>query len=107
MRAALGVDKLTLIGVSYGTFLAQAYAARHLTHVERVLLDSVLDVSGWDPFYRDIFGAVPRVLESVCRRPAPASPATRWTTSPGWSSGSARHLARARDAPNGHRRKTA
>ena len=68
MRAALGVDKLTLIGVSYGTFLAQAYAARYPTHVERVLLDSVLDVSGWDPFYLDIFGAVPRVLRAVCRR---------------------------------------
>jgi pimeloyl-ACP methyl ester carboxylesterase len=68
VRAALGVDKLTLIGVSYGTFLAQAYAARYPTHVERVLLDSVLDVSGWDPFYRDIFGAVPRVLQAVCRQ---------------------------------------
>jgi pimeloyl-ACP methyl ester carboxylesterase len=67
VRAALGVDKLTLIGVSYGTFLAQAYAVRYPTHVERVLLDSVLDVSGWDPFYLDIFGAVPRVLEAVCR----------------------------------------
>jgi len=39
--------------------------------VERVLLDSVLDVSGWDPFYRDIFGAVPRVLEAVCRKTCP------------------------------------
>ena len=68
VRAALGVDKLTLIGVSYGTFLAQAYAARYPTHVDRVLLDSVLDVSGWDPFYLDIFGAVPRVLRAVCRR---------------------------------------
>jgi pimeloyl-ACP methyl ester carboxylesterase len=68
VRAALGVDKLTLIGVSYGTFLAQAYAARHPTHVERVLLDSVLDVSGWDPFYLDIFRAVPRVLRAVCRQ---------------------------------------
>ena len=68
VRAALGVDKLTLIGVSYGTFLAQAYAARYPTHVERVLLDSVLDVSGWDPFYLDIFGAVPRVLRAVCRQ---------------------------------------
>lgn len=67
IRAALGVDKLTLVGVSYGTFLAQAYAARYPTRVERVLLDSVLDVSGWDPFYLDIFGAVPRVLEKVCR----------------------------------------
>lgn len=68
VRAAIGVDKLTLIGVSYGTFLAQAYAARYPTHVERVLLDSVLDVSGWDPFYLDIFGAVPRVLRAVCRQ---------------------------------------
>ena len=68
VRAALGVDKLTLVGVSYGTFLAQAYAARYPTHVERVLLDSVLDVSGWDPFYLDIFGAVPRVLRAVCGR---------------------------------------
>jgi pimeloyl-ACP methyl ester carboxylesterase len=71
VRAALGVDKLTLIGVSYGTFVAQAYAARYPTHVERVLLDSVLDVSGWDPFYRDIFGAVPRVLQAVCRQTCP------------------------------------
>jgi pimeloyl-ACP methyl ester carboxylesterase len=68
VRAALGVDKLTLIGVSYGTFLAQTYAARYPTHVERVLLDSVMDVSGWDPFYIDIFGAVPRVLRAVCRQ---------------------------------------
>jgi pimeloyl-ACP methyl ester carboxylesterase len=68
VRAALGVDKLTLIGVSYGTFLAQAYAARYPTHVDRVLLDSVLDVSGWDPFYLDVFGAVPRVLRAVCRQ---------------------------------------
>jgi len=68
VRAALGVDKLTLVGVSYGTFLAQAYAARYPTRVERLLLDSVLDVSGWDPFYLDIFGAVPRVLRAVCGR---------------------------------------
>ena len=28
----------------------------------------MLDVSGWDPFYLDIFGAVPRVLRAVCGR---------------------------------------
>jgi pimeloyl-ACP methyl ester carboxylesterase len=107
VRAALGVDKLTLIGVSYGTFLAQAYAARHPTHVDRVLLDSVLDVSGWDPFYRDIFRAVPRVLESVCR-----------TTCAGFTRDEIDDLARlvarlrrgtlhgAVTLPNGHRRKT-
>ena len=67
LRVELGVERLTLLGVSYGTFVAQAYAARYPTRVERVLLDSVLDVSGWDPFYRDIFRAVPRVLRAVCR----------------------------------------
>jgi pimeloyl-ACP methyl ester carboxylesterase len=67
VRAALGARKLTLIGVSYGTFVAQAYAARYPDRVERVLIDSVLDVSGWDPFYREIFGSVPRVLRAVCR----------------------------------------
>jgi pimeloyl-ACP methyl ester carboxylesterase len=68
VRAALRVDQLTLVGVSYGTFLAQAYAARYPARVKRVLLDSVLDVSGWDPFYLDVFEAVPRVLRAVCRR---------------------------------------
>jgi pimeloyl-ACP methyl ester carboxylesterase len=66
LRVALGVDKLTLIGVSYGTFVAQAYAARYPTHMDRVLLDSILGVSGWDPLYRDIFQALPRVLRTVC-----------------------------------------
>ena len=65
VRAALGVDKLTIVGVSYGTFLAQAYAARYPTHVARVLLDSVL--GKWDPFYLDTFSAVPRVLRAICR----------------------------------------
>ena len=67
LRVALGVERLTLIGVSYGTLVAQAYAARYPNRVERVLLDSVLDVAGWDPFYRDIFRAVPRILGVVCR----------------------------------------
>ena len=67
LRAELGVERLTLLGVSYGTLVAQAYAARYPQRVERVLLDSVLDVSGVDPLYRDIFGAVPRVLRATCR----------------------------------------
>ena len=67
LRAALGARRLTLIGVSYGTFVAQAYAARYPTRVGRLVLDSVLDPAGWDPFYRDMFTAIPRVLRSVCR----------------------------------------
>ena len=100
VRAALGVDKLTLIGVSYGTFVAQAYAARYPTHVERVLLDSVLDVSGWDPFYLDIFGAVPRVLEAVCRQTCPHVHDGRGgRPRPAGQAPPARSPARPRDAP--------
>ena len=75
VRVALGVDKLTLVGVSYGTFLAQAYAARYPTHVERVLLDSVLDVSGWDPFYIDIFAR--RAARAAGRLPRQAAGTSR------------------------------
>ena len=80
LRAALGVERVTLIGVSYGTFVAQAYAARYPARVERVLLDSVLDVSAWDPFSLDIFRAVPRVCGRSAAAAAGCSPGTRWAT---------------------------
>jgi pimeloyl-ACP methyl ester carboxylesterase len=66
LRVALGAERLTLVGVSYGTLVAQSYAARYPDRVERLVLDSVLD--RWDPFYVDVFAAVPRVLRAVCRR---------------------------------------
>jgi pimeloyl-ACP methyl ester carboxylesterase len=42
VRAALGVDKLAIWGVSYGTRHAIAYALAHPGHVERLLLDSAI-----------------------------------------------------------------
>jgi proline iminopeptidase len=42
LRRSLGVDKLSLLGHSYGGSLAQAYAAEHPDNVDRlILLDSV------------------------------------------------------------------
>jgi pimeloyl-ACP methyl ester carboxylesterase len=67
LRRALRAPKLTLIGVSYGTYVAQAYAAAHPTRVNRMVLDSVIDVTGVDPFYRESIEAVPRVLQRLCR----------------------------------------
>jgi pimeloyl-ACP methyl ester carboxylesterase len=40
VRLAVGVDKLAVWGVSYGTKHAVAYALAHPSHVERLLLDS-------------------------------------------------------------------
>src|SRR5436190_437555 len=43
VRAALGLRKVSLYGVSYGTYAALAYARRHPGGVEQLILDSVLD----------------------------------------------------------------
>ena len=42
VRQALGVDRINLMGVSYGTRVAQQYALRHPRHTRTVLLDSVV-----------------------------------------------------------------
>lgn len=42
VREALGIEKLNLIGVSYGTRVAQQYAKRYPQHTRTVTLDSVL-----------------------------------------------------------------
>ncbi|HYN49338.1 MAG TPA: alpha/beta fold hydrolase, partial [Thermoleophilaceae bacterium] len=67
VRRAIGVDQLTLFGVSYGTKVAVDYARRYPAHVERLVLDSVLDPDGPDFFNRDSIAALPRVLAGVCQ----------------------------------------
>ena len=42
VRQALGVEKINLMGVSYGTRVAQQYALQHPQHTRTVLLDSVV-----------------------------------------------------------------
>jgi pimeloyl-ACP methyl ester carboxylesterase len=43
MRAALGDDKLTYLGFSYGTFLGQTYAHLFPTRIRAIVLDAVVD----------------------------------------------------------------
>ena len=66
VRRALGVSKLSLYGVSYGTRTATAYALRYPARVERLGLDSVTAVDGADALSVDSFRAVPRVLRALC-----------------------------------------
>ncbi|KAF7362815.1 hypothetical protein MVEN_00631300 [Mycena venus] len=42
MRAALGYEKVNFAGVSYGTFVGMAYAARYPERVDRFVIDAVL-----------------------------------------------------------------
>jgi pimeloyl-ACP methyl ester carboxylesterase len=90
LRAALGVKKLTLDGVSYGTFVAERYALAHPERVKALVLDSVLphaDPRGDIPFYlvglaRDRPRVARGVREAAVSIPPPTSrgsSATPWT----------------------------
>jgi pimeloyl-ACP methyl ester carboxylesterase len=68
LRLALGVRRLTLDGVSYGTYVAERYALTHPGHVARLVLDSVVPQQGVDPLYQAAIQASARVLRSACRQ---------------------------------------
>jgi pimeloyl-ACP methyl ester carboxylesterase len=69
LRQALGVGKMTIDGVSYGTFTAARYAVAHPHRVNRLVLDSVLphvDPQRDDPLYLVSLRAHARVLRDAC-----------------------------------------
>jgi pimeloyl-ACP methyl ester carboxylesterase len=66
IRQALGVDKLTLFGISYGTELALEYARTYPTHVDRLIIDSVVDPDDADPFFTAGFRAMGPTLSALC-----------------------------------------
>ncbi len=68
VRAATGREKVTLLGISYGTKLALAYARAYPQHVERLLLDSVVDPDDADPFARSAYAAIGPSLRALCPR---------------------------------------
>src|SRR3954451_5187352 len=66
VRQSIGVDKIELYGVSYGTYTALTYARRYPQHVEALILDSTVPPDGTDPFDRARYGAVPQMLRDTC-----------------------------------------
>jgi pimeloyl-ACP methyl ester carboxylesterase len=68
VRVALGLGRIALHGVSYGTKLSLAYALAHPSAVERLLLDSVVQPSFPDPFYRSVMREMPGALSGFCAR---------------------------------------
>jgi len=66
LRQALGVGRIALMGVSYGTFVAQQYARLFPEHTDRLILDSVVGAHGIDPFLLDTYLRMPRVLREQC-----------------------------------------
>lgn len=66
LRVAGGYSKLVLFGVSYGTKVAEEYAAIYPQNVEALVLDSVVLPEGPDPFQRSTLTSAPRVLKDLC-----------------------------------------
>ncbi|MGR4882497.1 alpha/beta hydrolase [Streptomyces sp. LARHCF249] len=53
LRAALGEEKLTFAGASYGTYLGAVYATRYPAHVRRMVLDSPVNPDPARVWYRN------------------------------------------------------
>ena len=68
LRRALRADRLALLGISYGSFVAERYALTHPLRVRRLILDSVVPQSGADALLVSSMAAVPRVLHRACSR---------------------------------------
>jgi pimeloyl-ACP methyl ester carboxylesterase len=68
VRRALGYDRITLYGDSYGTFLAQSYAYRHPDTLNGLVLDSAYPVQGESAWYPSIIATGVRSMGIACRR---------------------------------------
>src|SRR5205085_3743512 len=66
LRKALGVDKWTLDGISYGTYVGERYALAHPDHVSKLVLDSVVPHVGLTDLGVVEFRGTRRVLREVC-----------------------------------------
>jgi pimeloyl-ACP methyl ester carboxylesterase len=66
LRQALGAEKWTLDGISYGTFVGERYALAHPSRVERLVLDSVVPHNSGYELVPIELRAAGRVLRLAC-----------------------------------------
>ena len=65
---ALGRRRVELYGDSYGSWFAQAYAARHPDDLSAVILDSTYPIRGLDPYYASSGLVARAAMDAVCDR---------------------------------------
>jgi pimeloyl-ACP methyl ester carboxylesterase len=68
VRRALGLEKITLYGDSYGSFLAQSYAYNHGDRLNALVLDSTYVLEGEDPWYPSLPRTGIRSISIACER---------------------------------------
>lgn len=69
VRTALGLQQVTLHGVSYGTYTALAYARSHPAQVDHLILDSSMPADAGPLFNLNSLPAMRRVLGQLCAAP--------------------------------------
>ena len=67
LRRALGVERLTIDGISYGTYVAERYALAYPGRVEKLVLDSVVPHTGTAAMQTQALPQVARALRLACR----------------------------------------
>ena len=65
---ALGLERISIYGDSYGTFLGQSYAYRHGETLDALVLDGAYPVRGESGWYPSLTRTGIRSLAIVCRR---------------------------------------
>ena len=65
VRLRLGIERWTVGGTSYGTYVAARYARAHPGRVDRLLLDSLVPEAGDGADGADTVAAAPRVLGAL------------------------------------------
>jgi pimeloyl-ACP methyl ester carboxylesterase len=73
VRRALGYERVSMYGDSYGTFLAQSYAFRHPDALDALVLESAYPVRGESPWYPSVWRTGVRAIATSCERD-PACP---------------------------------
>jgi len=66
LRNALGVTRLTLDGVSYGSYVAEQFALTHPAQVSHLVLDSVVPSWNLDPLQLASMRQTATVLRAAC-----------------------------------------
>ena len=74
LRAVLRARRMWIMGVSYGTYVAERYALAHPRNVAGLVLASVVPQTGVDATLQDNLRATARVLRAACGR-CPTDPA--------------------------------
>lgn len=68
LRRAFGAKKAVVMGISYGTWVAQEYARTHPDRTEALVLDSIVGPEPQDAYAIDGYTRLPRVFRELCAR---------------------------------------